>query len=237
MNEAVQDVLDQYATVSSVEERARAFREYRRWTGEEPLLLVAEAAVSTTGQRFISGILPAIERFKETFVVTNRVDSFTTLAALEVDDEDLLEAFGVRRNRTVLLEAARVLAERPEEGDLESLVGWASSADHYRYDSDPIGSISGVGPSSFQYLRQLAGVETIRPTSTVTTLIEEAAAELESAPLDTSTNARTIASGEWLSFVSSYSPLEIDRLAWCAFTDEETKRAIAAVHEGTDEST
>ncbi|SEH11994.1 hypothetical protein SAMN04487967_0606 [Natronorubrum sediminis] len=234
MSEAVQDILDQYATTSSGEERATEFREYRRWTGDEPRLLVAEVAASTTGQQFISGVKPAVERFQATFVETDRVDSFDSLAALEIDDEDLREVFTVRRNRTVLLEAARVLAERPEEGDLESLVGWASSADHYRYDSDPIGSISGVGPSSFQYLRQLAGVETIRPTSTVTTLIESVIAELDSAPLDTSTTARTIASGEWLSFVSSYSPLEIDRLAWCAFTDEETKRATAAVHETTE---
>lgn len=237
MNEAVQDVLDQYATTNPSEELGRTFRDGRRWTGDEPRLLVAEAAASTTGQRFLSGVKPTVDAFREAFVETDRVDSFDSLATLEVDDDDLLEAFSVRRNRTVLLETARVFAERPENDDLESLVGWARSADHYRYDSDPIGSISGVGPSSFQYLRQLAGVETIRPTSTVATLIESVAAELEAAPLDTSTNIRTIASGEWLSFVSSYSPLEIDRLAWCAFTDEETKRAIVAVHEGTDEST
>lgn len=231
MNEAVQAILDRYAEGVPCEDLAAAFREHRRWTGDEPRLLLAEAAASTTGQSFVGGIKPTVERFREAFVTTERVDSFAALAALDLEDDELIDAFGAQRKRHVLLEAARVLADRPEDDDLDAVIGWASDVDQYRYDEDPLGSISGVGPSSVQYLRQLAGVETIRPDPTVVALIDAVDDDLESSPLDTATDLRTIASGEWLALESSYTPLEIDRLAWWTFTDSDDRQSIVDVHE------
>ncbi|MXV63773.1 hypothetical protein GS429_17240 [Natronorubrum sp. JWXQ-INN-674] len=226
MSQAVQAVLDRYAEEVPCGELAATFREHRRWTGDDSTLLLAEAAASTTGQRFGDGIKPAVTRFREAFVASGRVDSFDELAALDLEDEELVAAFGAERNRHVLLEAARVLADRPENEDLAALIAWASDADQYRYDEDPVGSIAGVGPSSFQYLRQLAGVEAIRPDANVAALLEAVADDLESSPLDTGTDLRTIASGEWLALVSSYSPLEIDRLAWWTFADADEREAV-----------
>ncbi|WP_226005393.1 hypothetical protein [Natrinema salinisoli] len=229
--QTVRAVLDPYADGVPVRELAAAFHEHRRWTGDDPLLLIAEAAASTTGQSFVGGIEPTVSRFRDAFIETDRVDSFADLAALELADDELVAVFGAKRKRHVLLEIARVLADRPEDDDLDALIAWASAADHYRYDEDPIGSIAGVGPSSYQYLRQLAGVETIRPLPQVVALIDAVADDLEDSPLDTATDLRTIASGEWLSFLSSYSPLQIDRIAWWTFTDEADREAVRAIHE------
>ncbi|SDJ82593.1 hypothetical protein [Natronorubrum texcoconense] len=226
MSERVQSILDRHAEGVPCEELAAAFHEHRRWSGDDPLLLLAEAAASTTGQGFVGGVKPTVERFREAFVTTGRIDSFDALAALDLEDEGLIDAFGAQRKRHVLLEAARVLAERPEADDLAALVGWASDADPYRYDADPVGSIAGVGPSSFQSLRQLAGIETITPDSTVVALINAVDDDLESSPLDTATDLRTIASGEWLALESSYTPLEIDRLAWWTFTDADDREVV-----------
>ncbi|MFC6768138.1 hypothetical protein ACFQE6_24990, partial [Natrinema soli] len=99
-------------------------------------------------------------------------------------------------------------------------------ADHYRYDEDPIGSISGVGLATFQYLRQLAGVDTPRPDPTVERLLSAVDAELEDSPIDASTNRRTIASCEWLAFVSAYGPLEIDRIAWWTATEPADRETV-----------
>ncbi len=222
---AVRSVLDPYADGVPYEDLARDFREFRRWTGDDPLLLIAEAAAASTGQRFVDGIKPAVERFRDAFLETGRVDSFGTLAEIELEDDDLVEALGAQRKRQVLLEIARVLTEWPADDDLAALVDWAATADHYRYDEDPIGAISGVGPSTFQYLCQLAGVDTVTPDPTIERLLEAVDDDLESSPIDTATDRLTIASCEWLAFVSGYTPLELDRIAWWTYTDPEEREA------------
>ncbi|RQG97857.1 hypothetical protein [Natrarchaeobius chitinivorans] len=221
----VQSVLDRRADGIPYEDLALAFREFDRWTGDDPRLLVAEAAAATTGQRFVGGIEPAVSRFRETFVETGRIDSFADVAALDIADEDLVSALGARRKRHVLLEVASVLSNRPEDDDLAALRGWAAEADQYRHEEDPVGSISGVGPSSFQLLRQLAGVDAVTPDRTVVRLLEAIGSELETSPLETATDRLTIASCEWLALESTYRPLEIDRIAWWTFTDEDERRA------------
>ena len=225
-----QAVLDQYADRAPVGSLADAYRSLARWTGDDPRLLVAEAAASTTGQGFLGGIKPTVERFRDAFVATDRVAGFGELAALDPDDDDLVAAFGAQRKRHVLVEAATVLAARPEKTDLASLQGWAATADQYRYETDPVGSIAGVGPASFQYLRQLAGIDTARPDPTLRQLVDAIAADLDAAHLSTTTPLRTIASCEWLAVQTSYSPLEIDRLAWWLYTDEADREAVVDIH-------
>ncbi|QLK25007.1 hypothetical protein HYG81_12940 [Natrinema zhouii] len=228
-DQAVRTALERYADGVPHEELAREFLEYRRWTGDDPLLLVAEAAAASTGQGFVDGIKPTVERFRDAFVATGRVDSFSTLAELDREDEALVAALGAQRKREVLLKMARVLADRPKDGDFAALVGWAAAADHYRYDEDPVGSISGVGLATFQYLRQLAGVDTPRPDPTVERLLSAVDDDLEASPIDTSTNRRTIASCEWLAFVADYRSLELDRIAWWTATESAGRETALEV--------
>lgn len=231
MTETVQQVLDRYADGTPYEALAAAFRDHRRWTGDDPRLLLAEAAASTTGQSFRAGIEATVDRFRETFVATGRIDSFAALAELDREDDALIEAVGAQRKRHVLVEAAGVLAARPEADDREALLAWAETADIYRYDADPLGALDGVGPSTFQYLRKLAGVPVLTPDPTAIALLETVADDLEASPITTDTDLRTIASGEWLALESSYTPLEIDRLAWWRYTDPADRRATLETHD------
>lgn len=223
----VDEVLRRYADAGPYAETAAAFLEFDRRTGDDPVSLVAEAAAASTGQRYHAGVKPTVESFRETFLETGRATTFAALASLSVEDEALVEAFGARRKRRVLLEIARVLEARPEDDDLASLRSWAASADPYRYDVDPVGEISGVGPVTFQYLRMLAGVDTVRPGPEVVELVEAVADELESSALDASESLRTIASCEWLALESSFRRIEIDALAWWNFADEREREAAA----------
>lgn len=223
---AVQDVLDEYADDAPYERLARGFLEFERPTGQEPLLLLAEAAASTTGQGYATGVRATVDRVRETVVDPGRVHSFSELAALEVEDDDLVAAFGAQRKRRVFLEAARVLADRPEDDDLAALRSWAGEADVYRYDRDPIGAISGVGPASFQYLRLLAGIDTAKPDPEVTALIEAVAEAADDARIDATTPLRAVAACEWLAVTTSYRRIEIDQLAWWTFADEREREAL-----------
>jgi len=248
---SVQCVLDRYADSVPYDSLTRGFLEFDRWSGDDPRLLVAEAAASTTGQSFRGGVEPAVSRFREAFVETGRTDSLEAIATLEVDDDDLVAALGAHRKRHVLIQIASVLADRSEDDDLAALRGWAGDADHYRYEADPIGSITGVGPASFQYLRQLAGIDTVRPDPTVVAFLEDVERDLEnvdvdndleeagvidtaepgSVPIDTSSPRRTIASCEWLAICSSYRMLDLDRIAWWRATDPDEREATMAAQQ------
>lgn len=226
VDETVRSALEPYADGVPAAELAAEFLEFRRWTGSDPLLLVAEAAAASTGQDFLDGIKPAVERFRDAFVATGRIESFSELAALEREDDDLVAAFGARRKREVCCEIAAVLADYSADDDLAALVEWAETADHYRHESDSIGSIAGVGLGTFQYLRQLAGVDTPRPDPTLAELLSTVDDDCESSPIDTATPRRTIASCEWLAVVSGYRPLEIDRIAWWRATEPADREAV-----------
>ncbi|WP_455448860.1 hypothetical protein [Natrinema thermotolerans] len=230
VDETARAALESRADGVPAAELAAQFLEFRRWTGSNPLLLVAEAAAAATGQGFLDGIKPAVERFRDAFVATGRIASFSDLAALEREDDDLVAALGARRKREVCCEIAAVLADSPADDDRTALVDWAETADHYRHESDPIGSIAGVGLGTVQYLRQLAGVDTPRPDPPLETLLSAIDDDLERSPIDTATARRTIASCEWLAVVSGYRRLEIDRIAWWRATEPAERERIADVH-------
>ena len=50
-------------------------------------------------------------------------------------------------------------------------------------------------------------------------------------PIDTEAPRRTIASCEWLSLVTDFRPLEIDRIAWWIYTDPEQRDAAIAAQQ------
>ncbi|MDZ7730805.1 MAG: hypothetical protein U5K37_07690 [Natrialbaceae archaeon] len=61
--------------------------------------------------------------------------------------------------------------------------------------------------------------------------LEELLADLEAdiGPIADATGLRAIAGAEWLSYVTDYRMLEIDRLAWWLYTDEEERIAALDV--------
>ena len=231
-----QEVLDGYAEGTPYAELAEAYHTFDHPTGDAPLGLLVEAAASTTGQRYASGVRPTVERFETSFLADDSLTSFADLAALDIEDETLVEVIGAERKRHVLLEAAQVLADRPEADDFDALQGWASEADVYRYQRDPIGKISGIGPSSFQYLRQLAGIDTAKPDPSLEQLVDAIRTEAVVALLDTNEPLRTLASAEWLSLTTEYRLLEIDRLAWWTYTDSDERDAVMELFELTTTS-
>lgn len=220
---SVSAALERRAADAPYERLARQFLEFDRWTGDDPRLLLADAAAASTGGDAVSARL-AVDEFRAAFVETDRAESLADLANLAIDDPDLEAAFGAERKRRVLIEGARVLAERPEDDDLAALRAWAATADPYRHDEDPIGAVSGVGPATFQYLRILAGVDTARPDGPSRALVSALAEETD-APIGTRTALHTLASCEWLATVTDYRRLEIDRIAWWTRADEAEREA------------
>lgn len=224
ISEIVQDVLDEYAADASPEYRnhAEKFRRLDRWTGSDPVLLVADAAGSASGLNYKNIVKPHVEQFRERFVETGDVTTLADLAELESDPKFAAEFTVGRPN--IVYEVPQALLERTdsETDDLTLLQTWARNADPERYRTDPIGSISGIGIATFQYLRMIAGVDTAKPDIQVEKFIEELRKDHPSFELCTDSKTDVLQSCRWLSEQSTYSLVEIDQIAWWTFTDTET---------------
>jgi len=212
----VDRVIESFTTNTAYQERARVFAELDRWTGDDPVLLVVDAASTTTGQSYFNQAMPQVEAFRDQFVATGNITTFGELAEVGEEFKNCLP--GERKHR-VATEIASYLADRSEDSDLESLQEWAREADPQTYTHDPVGQINGVGLRTFQFLRMLAGIDSVKPDTHVISFIDEVATKLPEASLSTSTDQETLESCRKLADNSSFSLLEIDQIAWWFFAD------------------
>lgn len=212
----VQSVLDEYAEAASPQyhQHAEKFQNLERWTGSDPVVLVMDAAGSATGLNYKNIVKPAVEAFRDEFVDSGKVTTFEDMIELEHDSE-FEAAFRIGRPN-IAYDVPGVLLENADEedDDLALLQSWAENADPKRYVDDPVGAVKGIGLATFQYLRMIAGANTVKPDIQVRRFIEELEAEHPSFDLDSSSSIAVLESCEWLASRSTYSMIEIDQIAW-----------------------
>jgi hypothetical protein len=226
----LQDRIDNYASEVEYTTLATKFLQLDRWTGDNPLLLLADAAGTTTGQNYFSQVKPSVETFQEHFLDTGRITSFAELALLDQQDSKLTEIFEAQRKRRVLIAGADVFANIDAEHDLERLQQWAQDANPTTYTDDPFGQITGVGLRTFQYLRMIAGIDTVKPDIQVQRFIEALAEATESPHLDASTNEAVLKSCQWIAEETGYRMIELDQIAWWHFSDASERHATETLH-------
>ena len=111
------------------------------------------------------------------------------------------------------------------EHDLGRLQQWAQDADPTSYSEDPFGRITGVGLRTFQYLRMIAGINTVKPDVQVRRFIEALAEETDSPHLDASTDRAVLESCQWIANETGYRMIELDQIAWLHFADTTERHA------------
>jgi hypothetical protein len=221
----LQDCIEDYAADSEYTTHAVKFLQLDRWTGDDPLLLLADAAGTTTGQNYFSQVKPSVEAFQSQFLDTGRITSFDELATLDQQDPALTEIFEAQRKRRVLITGADVLAKIDGTDDLDRLQQWAQDADPTSYTEDPFGRIKGVGLRTFQYLRMVAGIDTVKPDIQVRRFIEALAEATDNPHLDASTDVAVLESCQWISNETGYRMIELDQMAWWHFADTAGRHA------------
>lgn len=221
----LQEHIDDYAAEVEYTAHAAKFLQLDRWTGDDPLLMLADAAGTTTGQNYFSQVKPAVEAFQARFLDTNRIRSFHELAKLDRQDPSLSEIFEAQRKRRVLISGAAVFANIDGENDLGRLQQWARDADPTRYSEDPFGRITGVGLRTFQYLRMIAGIDTVKPDIQVQRFIKALTEEIDSRHLDASTDQAVLESCQWIADETGYRMIELDQIAWWNFADATERHA------------
>ena len=221
----LQECLDTYAADSDYTAHAGKFLQLDRWTGDDPLLLLADAAGTTTGQNYFAQVKPSVEAFQTQFLDTGRITSFGELATLDQQNPALTEIFEAHRKRRVLSRGADVFAILDGEDDLDRLQQWARDADPTTYSEDPFGRIRGVGLRTFQYLRMIAGIDTAKPDIQVRRFIEALAEATDNPHLDASTDITVLESCQWISDKTDYRMIELDQMAWWHFADATERHA------------
>jgi hypothetical protein len=221
----IQHRIDEYAAEVDYTAHAERFLQLDRWTGDDPLLLLADAAGTTTGQSYFTHVKPSVEAFQTHFLETDRITSFAELASLNQQDTTLEQIFEAQRKRRVLVEGADVLANIDAETDLVRLQEWAHHADPTNHSMDPFGGINGVGLRTFQYLRMIAGIDTVKPDIQVKRFVETLAEETGDPHLDPSRDQTVLESCQWLAEETDYRMIELDQIAWWHFSETAERHA------------
>ncbi|MFC7325659.1 hypothetical protein ACFQMF_13850 [Halorubrum rutilum] len=227
----LQECIDEYAAEVEYTAHATKFLQLDRWTGDNPLLLLADAAGTTTGQAYFSQVKPSVETFQTKFLDTGRISSFSELADLDQQSPALTEIFEAQRKRRVLITGADTFAEIDAEDDLDRLQQWAEDADPTDYSEERFGRIRGVGLRTFQYLRMIAGIDTVKPDIQVQRFIKELSETTDTPHLDASTDQAVLDSCQWISDKTDYRMIELDQIAWWYFADATGRHAAETLNE------
>lgn len=227
----IQDRVDEYAAEVEYTAHAEKFLQLNRWTGDDPLLLLADAAGTTTGQNYFAHVKPSVEAFQAEYLDTGQITSFAELATLDRQEPELKQIFEHPRKRRVLIRGADVFADIAGEDDLFRLQQWARNADSNNHTEDPFGQITGVGLRTFQYLRMLAGIDTVKPDIQVQRFVEALADATDNHQLDSSTGLSVLESCRWIAGETDYRMIDIDQIAWWHFSDAAERHAADTLDE------
>lgn len=221
--ELTQNVLDEYADKAAPEysQHASKFQNLERWTGDDPVMFVVDAAFSSTGLDYKEVVKPAAERFRQEFVESGDVSGLADLRSLK-DNTAYTEKFGAGRPELVWKIADALLEnEAADMDDLSVLQSWAENADPRDRD-DPIRKLDGIGVATFQYLRMIAGANTVKPDIQVERFVEELDTAVPAFDFETDSKVDVLESCRRLADNSEYSLIEIDQIAWWYGTDTGT---------------
>jgi len=166
--------------VASYMEKVPEVREYcnrclrtERWDGSVVLMIV-DASFTSLGLNYFQAIVPKVAEFKRRFIDTGQIKTVEDLATADI--ENLRSVWRNKRSWAVAKAVAAHLATIKNEiksDDRTAFIYWAKSAKLENWEEDPIGKIKGVGINTFQYLRMMAGVDTVMPDKIVKRVIGE----------------------------------------------------------------
>ena len=142
-----------------------------RWHSNA-LLMVIDAAFDSIGLNYFQSVVPKVELFRQSYVVTGKMRTMEDL--VKADASELRAIWKNGRSWKVAREIASHLASLKRKHSLDdrsALIRWALEAPLTAWDKDPVGCISGVGINTYQYLRMMGGVDTVMPDKIVKRVI------------------------------------------------------------------
>ena len=166
--------------VASHMEKVPEVREYcnrclrtERWNGSVVLMIV-DASFTSLGLNYFQAVVPRVEEFKRRFIDNGMIKTVEDLATGDITT--LRSVWRNRRSWEVAKAIAAYLATIKNEiksDDRAAFIYWAKNTKLENWEEDPVGKIKGVGINTFQYLRMMAGIDTVMPDKIVERVMEE----------------------------------------------------------------
>ena len=131
--------------------------------------MVVDAAFMSIGLNYFVSVVPAVAAYEARM---QRGEVPQKLKDLSTISYDLVA--GIWKNRRswdVARSVAGQLATASQEDDRSALREWAAQAPVVGWQSEPLGKVSGVGITTYQYLRMMGGVDTSMPDKIVRRVI------------------------------------------------------------------
>ncbi len=142
-----------------------------RWHSNA-LLMVIDAAFDSIGLNYFQSVVPKVELFRQRYVETGKIRTMEGM--VKADASELRAMWKNERSWKVAREIASHLASLKRKYSLDdrsALISWAQKSPLNGWEQDPVGSISGVGINTYQYLRMMGGVDTVMPDKIVKRVI------------------------------------------------------------------
>lgn len=187
--------------------------ETRRWNGSVVLMLV-DAAFTSIGLNYFTAVVPSVVRFEKELTADGKIGTLRDLSLLQPDQVESiwrnLRSWQVAKGAASYLHNLAVADNLDDRGALRR---WAANSRLESWKGDPIGTINGVGITTFQYLRMMGGMDTAMPDKIVRRVIRQI---LEEAALDmpVQKDMELISTIERMADLSGYRSIEICWMTW-----------------------
>ena len=183
-----------------------------RWGGSV-VLMVVDAAFTSIGMDYFHVVIPGIQKFKEVCIDTGKIRSVNDLPAY--NSEQLTRIWRNTRSWSVVKSIASILTQIKQEknlDDIEAFKLWAHTVKLQEWHDNPVAKVNGVGINTFQYLRIMAGVDTVMPDRIVKRVLGEILCE---ANIDMpSTDMEFIYTVENIAMETGYKAVELCWMTW-----------------------
>jgi hypothetical protein len=216
-------VVDKYMSmVPEVKTYCERCLESRRWDGNV-LLMVIDASFDSIGLNYFYSIVPKVEQIRNELVMTGRMATLDDL--LTIDHKVLEPIWKNRRSWQMAKSIAAYLSKFSNKGRIsekQAFIEWAKQSSLENWENDPIGAINGVGLTSYQYLRMMAGIDTVMPDKIVKRVITSISAEAKiDAP---QSNLEFVYFVHDLAAKTGYRPIELCWMTWLIQSESNLAR-------------
>ncbi len=194
-----------------------------RW-GSNAVLMVVDAAFTSIGLNYFTGVVPKVMEFEKEFVNSGSISCFKGLKNLS-----LIEAEHIWKNKRSWNVARSVatylddLEQENHQNDRGALRMWAQNAPLENWQATPIGKVKGVGINTYQYLRMMGGVDTAMPDKIVRRVIREILEKAE-VTMPTEDDIELVETIARIADISGYRSIEICWMTWLVQSEGDQTR-------------
>ena len=176
--------------------------------------MIVDAAFDSVGLNYFNTVVPKVVEFEDKFVKTGKIQNLKELS--ELPFQEIKSIWGNKRSWNVVNEVALYyssVAEKEGTSDKEAFRKWAENSDLENWREDPIAKIRGVGLTTYQYLRMMAGIDTVMPDKIVKRVIKEVLRE-SNVVMTFENDIDFVSTVDQISSKTGYRPIEICWMTW-----------------------